>query len=304
MIKEYFIKKELLNVGKVRCDGNPLIEYKEICDCGVSSEKFSFLSENCRLFGEISYTNKKDAKGLIIFFAGYGAGRKAYSLEISNLAKAGYIVFSFDGTGCMESEGQCVHGLPYINKDKINFFKYLDSLDEYKKYRRLVVGHSWGGYCALSCLNNDFHIEKIVSMSGYLSHMVALTGLAPKLQKCQKELRHVLIKEFGEDSICDGLELLKKTNIPVLYIGGEKDNVVLYKDSTLVIKNEVSNPNVRVLEVKGRNHQPYWDQKSQDNLKKVIDKSSLNADKSILIDYEKDFCDDKEVFREIINFLD
>ena len=42
---------------------------------------------------------------LVVFDHGMGNGHRAYMREIERLARAGYLVFSYDHTGCMEPGG-------------------------------------------------------------------------------------------------------------------------------------------------------------------------------------------------------
>lgn len=303
MIKDKIISVMLDKGTNFRCDGSPFFLYPEISSFGVITEPFSFQSRDNTLYGDIVYKDKKEARGVLIFLAGFGAGRKAYSTEISNFAKAGFIVFSFDGTGCMQSQGKNIKGLGQINVDIKNFFKYFKTLDSYKNFDIFVVGHSWGGYGALSTLNCDYNIKKVVSISGYFSNVDQYIKQAPALQKYKKELTRVLINKFGDESAIDCFETLRTTNIPTLYVSGTNDNVIDFSSHFNKLKNEIRNPNVHLIESKDRYHQPYWSVESQNYFLSISDAFNLNHSSNIKIDYSKLFCDDNDVLQEIINFL-
>ena len=49
---------------------------------------------------------------LVVFDHGMGNGHRAYMREIERLCRAGFLVFSYDHTGCMESGGESTNALP------------------------------------------------------------------------------------------------------------------------------------------------------------------------------------------------
>ena len=62
---------------------------------------------------------------LVVFDHGMGNGHRAYMREIERLAKAGFLVFSYDHTGCMESGGESTNGFAQSLKDLDDCFKAL-----------------------------------------------------------------------------------------------------------------------------------------------------------------------------------
>lgn len=304
MIVRKIIEKELIKGAHIRCDGSPFFEYPEISSFGVKTEKFSFYSGQNKLIGELAYVGEKKNKDLLIFIPGFGAGRKAYSLELSSFAKKGFLVLSFDGTGTMESQGESMVSLAQIIPDLDALFKYIESNEELKNRKRLVMGHSWGGFGAVHCLHHDeYKIEKIVNLSGFISLPNECIDLAPIVKKVKKSLIRALINLYGKECVIDGVDLLNKAKIPVLCIQGDKDNMVSYKHNFLRIVNEVHNPLVTTYTAKNKYHQPYWTLKAQDYFIANEKFDRINRPSGFKLDYSILFQDDQQIISLIIDFL-
>jgi pimeloyl-ACP methyl ester carboxylesterase len=96
-----FMKRDVIH----RMDGSPAFPYWKAKDLGVEEEVFSFLSGRWKLYGSRYFVGKGPYKALVVFYHGIGAGRNAYVQPICDLAKQGYLVYAFDNTGSMQSEG-------------------------------------------------------------------------------------------------------------------------------------------------------------------------------------------------------
>jgi pimeloyl-ACP methyl ester carboxylesterase len=68
-------------------------------------KNFSFVSGRWMLSGSRYFVGNWPYKALVVFYHGIGAGRNAYVQPICDLAKQGYLVYAFDNTGSMQSEG-------------------------------------------------------------------------------------------------------------------------------------------------------------------------------------------------------
>jgi len=80
---------------------------------------------------------------LLVFDHGMGNGHRAYMREIETLARAGFLVFSYDHTGCMASGGKHIGGFAQSLADLDDCIKTLKR-DEFLQNREIcVVGHSW-----------------------------------------------------------------------------------------------------------------------------------------------------------------
>ena len=85
---------------------------------GLQSHGYSFSSSMGHgLKGCFYHYENPAADRLVVFDHGMGNGHRAYMREIERLAKAGFLVFSYDHTGCMESGGESTNGFAQSLKD-------------------------------------------------------------------------------------------------------------------------------------------------------------------------------------------
>ena len=126
------VKLILYTVFGKRCEGNPNLKYFTADDFEeLESKKMEFKSNKGQILRGFIYTNKniKEYKGIVVFVHGMGAGHLSYTTEINTLAKAGFMVISYDNTGTCTSEGKNLKGffqsvidlkyaLRYINEDE------------------------------------------------------------------------------------------------------------------------------------------------------------------------------------------
>ena len=116
-----------------------------------------------------------------------GVGHRPYMKEIEMLAKHGYLVFSYDKTGCATSEGSGMGGFGQALSDSNDVVNYLKSLKELNNYKLYVVGHSMGGYASLNVINFHQDIVKVVAISPMISvkhmHNQLFSGLKGFLKK-------------------------------------------------------------------------------------------------------------------------
>ena len=96
-----------------RCDDTGTAFYFSAADFpGLVSEPFSFpSSKGHTLSGSFYHYDNPIPGRLVVFDHGMGNGHRAYMREIERLARAGYLVFSYDHTGCMESGGADPNGM-------------------------------------------------------------------------------------------------------------------------------------------------------------------------------------------------
>ena len=286
-----FVEYVFAHFFPARHDGNPSLRYFNPTEYGAKCLPFSFLSGENRLNGGRYYVDGP-FKGLVVFFHGAGAGHEAYGELIASIAKQGYLVYAYDNTGCMQSEGKDCNGLAQPLVDQAAFFDFLEKDDMAKGLRRFSVGHSWGGYASLGCLQEQYQVEKIVCISGFDSAVKMASYANEKTRKAEKIIYKFLKDKYGPLGVYDGLSMMKKTEKDVLLIYGENDNTVDPKLFFHVYEEETKdNPHIEFLRVKNRGHQPYWSEEAQNyfisyfrdkNPKKVLDYSRLTQDEEVL----------------------
>ncbi len=300
MILEAFLKKQLRKAFSFRGDGAPRMRYPYPQDFGAEGLSFSFYSGKNLLRGGKYFVGKGPYLGVVIFFHGLGAGHTAYSQEIAYFAKQGYLVYAYDNTGCMLSEGQFVGGLGQGLKDQDAFFAYLKEQKDIEGLPVYAIGHSWGGYLALSALYSGFPIAKVVSFAGFRSLAAIYEENAPAIKKIHKAMLSLLKREYGERGIIDyGVDLVD-CKTPVLYLQGEKDDDVPYKIHLDQFRETwKGNQNLRLYQCQERGHQPYWSKTAQ-RYYWEIKKGKIEPKE---IDYSKLQEDDEEVMQAVIDFL-
>jgi pimeloyl-ACP methyl ester carboxylesterase len=297
------IKKEVMH----RYDGSPALPYYSSKDFSLCEERFKFLSGKYYLSGSRYYANKGPYKALIVLFHGIGSGRNAYIKEIAFLAKAGYLVYAFDYTGSMESQGPAIFGLGQVNRDERAFYACLDQDPLASGLKRYSYGHSWGGYASMLSLNPLYKTEKAVSISGFIRVSDEYVSLVKKhnMKPFQWLIKLNLWFHLGKDGDQSVLPILRKTKGKLYYIQGLEDNAVSPESSGFRLQKEFKgNPNFSFKFVKGQKHCPFLSKEAEDyqhdlGLKHI---GRVNSDPSIKMDIEKATAFNEPIMKSIIDF--
>lgn len=308
MILLLFLLIGMLKNGKCRYDGSPSLPYYSAEELGIKEEKFSSYSGKFRLNGSRYYEKDGRFKGVIVFFHGIGAGRSAYLKLISIFAKAGYLVYAYDNTGCMESEGQGYIGLGRVNYDQEAFFFFLNQDPKAKGYRRYVVGHSWGGYGALIACKKKYRVEKAVSIAGFLRPSEEILFV---MKKSQKGILPFLVSaalrlSTGKNGDLDAKEVIKDSDARILYIQGENDSLVPFKNNGNLLKEKFRDEKkIRFLFLKGRGHSPYLSKNAEDYSFSFIEDvaKTIEQENHPSLDIERACELESKVIQAIIDFL-
>ncbi len=299
-----------LKDGGKRYDGSPSFPYYSASDLGIEEERFSFQSGKNLLFGSRYFCKREEPyKAIIIFFHGIGAGRTAYLKLISVLVKQGYLIYAYDNTGCMESEGNGYIGLGQCNCDQDAFFRFLDSDPKTKGYKRFVIGHSWGGYSSLTSLREGFKVSKCVSISGFLSPEREILSIVKNLKSgFMRQIGKICIKICYKGELnLDARKILKKTKAKVLYIQGTSDQMVPFKNSGMTLKKEFKdNSNIEYMFLPKRGHSPYLTIEAEEYTNHMFEtsKKTIIEDKHPVLDLEKACELNPAVMERIIDFFE
>ena len=288
-----------------RSDGEPQLHYFEPEDYGIETEAFSFYSGKNLLRGRKFKLPNVSPRAIVVFFHGLGAGYTAYAQEITALAKEGYLVYAYDNTGSMTSEGETIGCMAQSLLDQKAFFEYLDKNDA-SNLPRYAIGHSWGGFTALGALDKAYRVEKVVSISGFISLTKTIMANKKGLDKMEGIIRRALRKGYGRYGDLEMVDLLAHTDARVLYIQGEADNMVP-KTINYDILNQLfaKKENISLMLVPGAMHNPYWTLEAQKYFYELghdHHMAGVNFDNSFVIDYSK-LEDDPVVMGRILAFL-
>lgn len=306
-ITSLIIKKSLKSFFGIRYDGSPSFPYWRASDLGIEEKRFSFMSGKWRLRGSKYSSKGQKPKGLIVFFHGLGDGRASYIKEISLLVKEGYLVYAYDNTGCMESEGVSIVSFDQTVKDQRNFFKFLENDKDAKGLKRYAIGHSWGGFGAMLSCKPEYKIEKCVSMAGFCRTIDVLISQSGK--KCSPyliaSLKSVLKSYEGKDANQSAVDVIQQSSAKVLYIFGENDKLVTkqmgYDQLYSAFKDD---RRIEFLEVKGVGHSVFRDKDAESYVGSLLKKGlgKVDSPAGLLMDLEKATKENDKVWSTIFGF--
>lgn len=271
---------------------------------GLNKETHSFINS---LGAEISYFyyyyKDYNPNLVILFLHGLGPGHTAYLREIETIAKMGYKVLTLDYMGCDSSKGDKMPSLNEPTRDVDELLNLLNLQTEV-----VVIGHSLGGYTAYNIMNIRNELHKAVVMSGFLRPDIVLNYLM-KVKVFSKAIAKYEKKVEPKYYPIDNYRYIKETKDKLLIIHSKDDPVVNYGAALKPII-EANNPNVEILSVNGRGHNPNYSDNAAKivtevfskyyNLKKDEDKKALMEKQDVWAMTEQD----PEIFNKIKSFIE
>lgn len=200
------------------------------------------------------------ADRLVVFDHGMGNGHRAYLREIERLAKAGFLVFSYDHTGCMESGGENTNGFAQSLRDLDDVLKALKKVPELSGRGIAVVGHSWGGFSTMNIAALHEDLTHVVSMSGFISVKIMLEQLFTGILKGAAKGLYQLEKQANPDYVeFDAVRTLGHTKAKVLLIASSNDSTVKKEYHFEVMRRALAGKeNIRFLLTEGKGHNPSY----------------------------------------------
>ena len=288
-------EKQIINMYKsmayTRCDDNGTAFYFSAEDFpNLKSESFSFKSSlghtlsGCFYF----YDNPKE-KRIIVFEHGFGSGHSAYMKEIEKLAKHGYLVFSYDHTGCMQSGGTSPNGMAQSLADLNDCITALKSVERLSEFDISVVGHSWGGFSTLNIPSLHPDISHIVVFSGFVSVHELIKSYFPSLlmvyRKPIMELERAANPKFV---YFNAVNSLKNSNVKALLIYSENDKLCSKKHYEILKNGLVEKQNIKTKLVFNKGHNPNYTTEAVKHLNEYLKaKSTLMKKKKLVTDEQK-----------------
>jgi len=248
-----------------RYDDNGFIKYFSASDFpGLNAEPTSFKSGKNTLRGYFySYEGCREDV-LVIFCHGIGGGHRSYMTEIERLCKEGYKVFSYDNTGCFESDGEDIIGMSNSLSDLDAAVTYLKKEGIFQKYCAVyVMGHSWGGYAAGNIAAFHPDIKKAVVISGFISVKNLVTGTLGGAKDPVKKfiLSRIMAFEknanpgYWDRSIADAV---KNGGTQFLFAHSTNDPSVSYEYNAKIIEDTAKGENVSFLINDNKLHNPNY----------------------------------------------
>ena len=197
---------------------------------------------------------------LVVFDHGMGNGHRAYMREIERLARGGFLVFSYDHTGCMESGGESTNGFAQSLKDLDDCFKALKAEPALAGRSFSVMGHSWGSFSTMNIVSLHPEITHVVSMSGFVSVKRMLEQTFAGILKGAVKTMYGLEKRANPDYVdFDAVQSLKETGAKVLLIASSNDKIVKKEYHFDVLQKELrEKENISFLLTEGKGHNPSY----------------------------------------------
>ena len=246
----------------VRYDGNECAYYFSAKDFpNLQAKSYHFANQNGeRLQGYFYCYPNPIPNRIVVFDHGIGGGHRSYMKEIEMLAHHGYLVFAYDHTGCMESEGAFAGGLTQSLPDLDACISTLKADKNYQGYTLSVIGHSWGGYACLNIAAYHPDLAHIVAISGFISvkqmHRQLFRGVQALLRKSFFAIEKSAHPNYAET---DAVSALSKTNARILIIHSDDDDTVHCKYHFSFLEKALhKQKNIQFLKIYGKAHNPHY----------------------------------------------
>ncbi len=318
MIFEKQVVEMYKKMMHTRCDDQGIAYYFSqkdfVCLNKISHTFKSSLGHN--LQGYIYYYDNCVANKLVIFDHGFGGGHESYMKEIEKLCRAGFKIFAYDHTGCMQSGGETPNGVSQSLCDLNDCMEYIKNT-EYANHDIYVVGHSWGGFSTLNISALHDEVKKVVVISGFVSvellvndfYSGLLKGYRKAIMKLENESNPYFVRFNAIDS-------LKKSNAEVLLIYSDNDMLCKKETHYDILYNELKDKtNIKFMLVNDKGHNPnytkdavlYLNEYSK-KTKRMLKKKQLQTNKQKedfvnSFDWNKMTEQDDAVWQLIINHL-
>ncbi|MCR5653291.1 MAG: alpha/beta hydrolase [Ruminococcus sp.] len=241
---------------------NPLFySYSDIDSSKYPRTKKVFKSGENKLCGYY-YTTSRDSIGTVIVINGYHCTSDRHLSEIMYFVDNNWSVFTFDGTGVGQSDGDSQIGLAQSRLDTAAAVEYVGSLSSKPV---VLYGHSEGAYAAVTSLNDSDRVSAVVSVSGFNSplelmhrHTKNHIGFLADIEYPFMYAHNYVL--LGENSNTQAYEAINSTDTPVAVFQGKNDTTVPYDISIYSHRDELRNPNAACFEVGSSrgNHSTIW----------------------------------------------
>ncbi len=244
-----------------RCDDpgyNKYYTYKDFA--GMKEEPFSFVNKRGDVLrGGLYYygDGSDDYDCFVVFFHGMNAGYLAYMNEINMLAKAGFLVLSYDYAATFSSDGKDLEGFGRPLSDFEDALKAIKADFKLSGKTMLAMGHSWGGYTALNALNMTDAIKAAVCVSPPISYKAIIRQSFPGIlgRMIEKPALEYERGIFGDLIYLSGLSTVKN-DTPILFIYSKDDPTITYKYNYKPLEKVDDNPNHTRMVFTDKDHFP------------------------------------------------
>ena len=303
-----------------RCDDKGLAHYFSHSDFpGLRQQPFDFKSSLGHTLKGWFYCYDEIIPGrLVVFEHGFGGGHRSYMKEIEKLCNHGYLVYTYDHTGCMESGGDNPRGLSQSLRDLNDCLNALRSVPGFKDLDVSVMGHSWGGFSAMNICALHPEVTHIVAMCGFISVSEMVGQFFSGILKGYRKGVLALEEKNNPDFVgYNAIDSLSNTGVPTLLIYSYNDKLVNREIHHDALKKGLAHKsNVRILLEENKGHNPnytadaaaYLGEYTADMTRRLKDKKlETEAQKKAFReswDWDRMTVQDDKVWAEIFRTLD
>ena len=303
-----------------RCDDKGLAHYFSHADFpGLRQQPFDFKSSLGHDMKGWFYCYDEIIPGrLVIFEHGFGGGHRSYMKEIERLCRRGFLVYTYDHTGCMESGGDSPRGLSQSLRDLNDAINALQATPGFRDLKISVMGHSWGAFSAMNIAALHPEVTHIVALSGFVSVEEMVGQFFSGILKGYRKAVLKLEQESNPDFVTyNAARTLADCAAKVLLIYSSNDKLVIREiHHSILTKALEGKADTRILLEENKGHNPnytadavaYLAQYTADMTRKLKDKK-LNTEEEKKAfrdswDWDRMTKQDEKVWAEIFKALD
>lgn len=259
-----------------RCDDTGHAYYFSAEDFpGLQKEGFAFpSSKGYTLQGYFYHYDKGIPGRVVVFDHGFGGGHRSYMKEIELLCRHGYLVFSYDHSGCMESGGENIGGFSQSLRDLDDCLRALKNCERCKDLDISVIGHSWGGFSTANIAALHPEVSHIVVLSGFVSVELLVNQFFGGILKGYRKAI-LALDPNPEYMHYNAVDTLSKTSAKVLLVYAADDKMVSKAVHFDALQSGLSGKeNIRLLLVENKGHNPNY---TEDAVKYLAEFSAVHA---------------------------
>lgn len=229
------------------------LTYEDIDREKYPREELYFDSGGNKLFACLYEPNEKSS-GLIVLANGMNCCIDRHLPEIMYFVDSGYSVFTFENTGVGHSDGSGTKGIAQARLDLCAAIEFVQEDSELSGLPLLLYGHSLGGYAVTAAMNDEDNICAVVCVAGFdspnenmLNHAKRYVGVLADIQYPFMCLQNYFL--FGSKADDTAIDAINSTDIPVMLVGGNSDDVCTDDISILGKAGSITNPNAVIVEI-------------------------------------------------------